>query len=187
MQITLEKFFNMRYNNRNKGRWNMWFFKKKNKKAEENDVKETKEEVKVETKAGPEVKEEPKKETKTRSSKNNKGEEKPVKEDSSKTDAKAKNNEEKPAKKVASKKEEKTEQTVDSTETEEGKKGSYRVIYSKEDKVWLIKRDGAKRTIASFKTKEQALNRVSELCKNQNAKVIVHKKDGKFQKQTKKI
>lgn len=184
MQITLEKFFNIRYNNRNKGRWNMWFFKKKNKKVEENDVKETKEEVKVEAKEEPEVKEEPKKETKA---KNNKGEVKPVKEDSSKTDAKAKNNEEKPAKKVASKKEEKTEQTVASTEPEEGKKGSYRVIYSKEDKVWLIKRDGAKRTIASFKTKEQALNRVSELCKNQNAKVIVHKKDGKFQKQTKKI
>ena len=187
MQITLEKFFNIRYNNRNKGRWNMWFFKKKNKKVEENDVKETKEEVKVEAKAEPEIKEEPKKETKA---KTNKGEAKPVKEEtknSSKADAKVKNNEEKPAKKVASKKEEKTEQTVDSTETEEGKKGSYRVIYSKEDKVWLIKRDGAKRTIASFKTKEQALARVSELCKNQNAKVIVHKKDGKFQKQTKKI
>lgn len=167
----------------------MWFFKKKNKKAEENDVKETKEKVKVETKAEPEVKKEPKKETKTRSTKTktNKDEDKPVKEDSSKAGAKVKTNEEKTVKKVVSKKEEKTEQTIDSTETEEGKKGSYRVIYSKEDKVWLIKRDGAKRTIASYKTKEQALARVSELCKNQNAKVIVHKKDGKFQKQTKKI
>lgn len=170
----------------------MWFFKKKNKKAEENDVKETKEKVKVETKAEPEVKKEPKKETKTRSTKTktNKDEDKPVTEEtknSSKAGAKVKTNEEKTVKKVVSKKEEKTEQTIDSTETEEGKKGSYRVIYSKEDKVWLIKRDGAKRTIASYKTKEQALARVSELCKNQNAKVIVHKKDGKFQKQTKKI
>ena len=89
-------------------------------------------------------------------------------------------------KKVATKKEEKTD-TAENAEKEEVKKGSYRVIYSKENKIWLIKRDGAKRTIASYKTKEQALNRVSELSKNQNAKVIVHKKDGKFQKQTKKI
>ena len=72
-------------------------------------------------------------------------------------------------------------------EEEETKLGSYRVLYSKEEKLWLIKRDGAKRTIASYKTKEQALLRVGDLCKNQNAKVIVHKKDGKFQKKTKNL
>lgn len=147
----------------------MWFFKKKNKKTEEKEVKEKNIEVTVKVKEEPEVKEEPKKETKAKNS-----------------NAKSNKNEEKAVKKVTTKKEEKTD-TEESAEKEEVKKGSYRIIYSKENKVWLIKRDGAKRTIASYKTKEQALNRVSELSKNQNAKVIVHKKDGKFQKQTKKI
>lgn len=147
----------------------MWFFKKKNKKTEEKEVKEKNIEVTVKVKEEPEVKEEPKKETKAKNS-----------------NAKSNKNEGKSVKKVATKKEEKTD-TAENAEKEEVKKGSYRVIYSKENKVWLIKRDGAKRTIASYKTKEQALNRVSELSKNQNAKVIVHKKDGKFQKQTKKI
>lgn len=154
----------MRYNNLTKERWSMWFFKKKNKKVEEKEVEEKNEEVKAEVKEEPEAKEEPKKASSKAKNSN----------------TKSNKNEEKAEKKVATKKEE-------SAEKEEEKKGSYRVIYSKEDKIWLIKRDGAKRTIASFKTKEQALARVSELCKNQNAKVIVHKKDGKFQKQTKKI
>lgn len=171
MQITLEKFCNMRYNNLTKERWSMWFFKKKNKKVEEKEVEEKNEEVKAEVKEEPEVNEEPKKASSKAKNSN----------------TKTNKNEEKAVKKVATKKEEKTDTAEESAEKEEDKKGSYRVIYSKEDKVWLIKRDGAKRTIASFKTKEQALTRVSELCKNQNAKVIVHKKDGKFQKQTKKI
>lgn len=167
MQITLEKFCNMRYNNLTKERWSMWFFKKKNKKVEEKEVEEKNEEAVVETKQEAEVKEEAKTSSNSSKTKN--------------SNTKSNKNEEKIAKKETSKKEEKTETS------EEEKKGSYRVLYSKEDKVWLIKRDGAKRTIASYKTKEQALARVSELCKNQNAKVIVHKKDGKFQKQTKKI
>ncbi len=145
----------------------MWFFKKKNKKVEEKEVEEKNEEAVVETKQEAEVKEEAKTSSNSSKTKN--------------SNTKSNKNEEKIAKKETSKKEEKTETS------EEEKKGSYRVLYSKEDKVWLIKRDGAKRTIASYKTKEQALARVSELCKNQNAKVIVHKKDGKFQKQTKKI
>ena len=167
MQITLEKFCNMRYNNLTKERWSMWFFKKKNKKVEEKEVEEKNEEAVVETKQEAEVKEEAKTSSNSSKTKN--------------SNTKSNKNEEKIAKKETLKKEEKTETS------EEEKKGSYRVLYSKEDKVWLIKRDGAKRTIASYKTKEQALARVSELCKNQNAKVIVHKKDGKFQKQTKKI
>lgn len=145
----------------------MWFFKKKNKKVEEKEVEEKNEEAVVETKQEAEVKKEAKTSSNSSKTKN--------------SNTKSNKNEEKIAKKETLKKEEKTETS------EEEKKGSYRVLYSKEDKVWLIKRDGAKRTIASYKTKEQALARVSELCKNQNAKVIVHKKDGKFQKQTKKI
>ena len=61
--------------------------------------------------------------------------------------------------------------------------GAYRVVYDKEDRLWKIKRDGAKRVIDSYATKDEALKRVDELCESNNAKVYVHKKDGKFQKQ----
>ena len=71
--------------------------------------------------------------------------------------------------------------TETNTETKE-RKSVYRVVYDRENRVWLIKKDGAKRVIASFATKEEALKRVKELCESQNLKVIVHKKDGKFQK-----
>lgn len=79
MQITLEKFCNMRYNNLTKERWSMWFFKKKNKKVEEKEVEEKNEEVKAEVKEEPEAKEEPKKassKAKNSNTKSNKNEEK---------------------------------------------------------------------------------------------------------------
>ena len=77
--------------------------------------------------------------------------------------------------------ESKTEEKETKSETKE-RKSIYRVVYDRENRVWLIKKDGAKRVIASFATKEEALKRVKELCESQNLKVIVHKKDGKFQK-----
>ena len=64
----------------------------------------------------------------------------------------------------------------------QGKKSVYRVLFDKEEKVWKIKKDGAKRVIDSKKTKEEALNRVQELSGNQELKFVVYKKDGKFQK-----
>lgn len=72
---------------------------------------------------------------------------------------------------------------VDKKETEtKSKKPIYRVIYDKDARVWLIKKDGAKRTIASYPTKEEALNRVKDLSSSNDLNYIVHKKDGKFQK-----
>lgn len=62
------------------------------------------------------------------------------------------------------------------------KKPIYRVMYDKENRVWLIKKDGAKRTIASYPTKEEALNRVRDLSSTNDLSFVVHKKDGKFQK-----
>ncbi len=69
-------------------------------------------------------------------------------------------------------------------EDEKTKKAVYRVVFSKEQKVWQIKKDGAKRVIDSRPTKEEALNRVKELSQSQDTKFIVHKKDGKFQKKS---
>ena len=65
---------------------------------------------------------------------------------------------------------------------EKQKKAVYRVIFDKEDKLWKIKKDGAKRVIDSKKTKEEALDRVQELSKSQDTNFVVYKKDGKFQK-----
>ena len=60
--------------------------------------------------------------------------------------------------------------------------GVYRLSYSEKDKQWVIKRDGAKRVIATFHTKEEALKRIKELSNNQDVGFTVKKKDGKFQK-----
>ena len=65
---------------------------------------------------------------------------------------------------------------------EKVKKGIYRLIYSKENRVWQIKKDGAKRTIASYPVKDDALKRIKELSETNEMSYIVHKKDGKFQK-----
>ena len=56
------------------------------------------------------------------------------------------------------------------------------MIFDKDDKLWKIKKDGAKRIIDSKKTKDEALARVQELSKSQDANFVVYKKDGKFQK-----
>ena len=65
---------------------------------------------------------------------------------------------------------------------EKQKKAVYRVIFDKEDKLWKIKKDGAKRVIDSKKTKEEALDRVQELSKSQDTNFVVYIKDRKFLK-----
>lgn len=60
--------------------------------------------------------------------------------------------------------------------------GKYVVVFDKEDKLWKIKRDNAKRVIASYETKADALARVKILCENNDAGVVVKKKNGQFQK-----
>lgn len=65
---------------------------------------------------------------------------------------------------------------------DKGKKAIYRVLYNKEDRTWQIKKDGAKRVISSYPTKDEALKRVKELSESNDLNYIVHKKDGKFQK-----
>jgi len=77
------------------------------------------------------------------------------------------------AKKPAAKKE---EEPVSSSKT------YYHVGFDEENKKWVIKKAGAKRVIASFKTKEEALDRAKTLTKNNGAKLSVQRKDGKFGK-----
>ena len=62
------------------------------------------------------------------------------------------------------------------------RKALYRVSYDKEQRKWIITKDGAGRTIASYVTKTEAMDRVKTLCENQDLNYVVKKKDGKFQK-----
>lgn len=72
---------------------------------------------------------------------------------------------------------------IEKIENEEKKSlGKYVVVYDKTDRLWKIKRDGAKRVIDSKVTKEEALKRVKELSLNNDVGFIAKKKDGKFQK-----
>lgn len=95
-----------------------------------------------------------------------------------KTSSKSMQNKVKTEKTCKSKAKDEKEEEVE----EKQKKAVYRVIFDKEDKLWKIKKDGAKRVIDSKKTKEEALERVQELSKSQDSSFVVYKKDGKFQK-----
>lgn len=77
---------------------------------------------------------------------------------------------------------EETEQTSAEATEKKTRKAVYRVVFDKEDSLWKIKKDGAKRIIASYKTKQEALDKVQSLSKNQEINFVVMKKDGKFQK-----
>lgn len=65
---------------------------------------------------------------------------------------------------------------------EKTKKPIYTVIYNKDDRLWHITKSGAKRVIAKRVTKIEALEKVQELCENNDMNYVVRKKDGKFQK-----
>ena len=76
------------------------------------------------------------------------------------------------------------EKSVDETTEEKKSKGphNYRVVYDKEEKVWKLRKDGAKRVIKSFATKAEALEYAKDLSERNDMGLTVHKKDGKFQK-----
>ena len=64
------------------------------------------------------------------------------------------------------------------------KKAVYRVIYDKDNKEWLIKKDGATRVIRRVRTKAEALELANQFAENQDLSLSVQKKDGKFQKKS---
>ena len=148
----------------------MWFFgkKKKEKKVEDNKKEESK------TVVNEKAVDEPSKEEKTTK--------KVDKQETIKKEPIKKQDKTVKEKKPEIKEERTTDDTVQNEDDDKQKKSVYRVIFDKEDKLWKIKKDGAKRVIDSKKTKEEALLRVQELSKSQDTKFVVYKKDGKFQK-----
>lgn len=93
-----------------------------------------------------------------------------------------KTNEKKSVTKEKRKAEEKKDSKAGSEKIAKEKKAIYRVVFSRKENVWQIKKDGARRVIDSKVTKDEALARVKELSESQDTKFVVHKKDGKFQK-----
>ena len=99
--------------------------------------------------------------------------------------------EEKPADKKASSKkpakainEEPKEEKKEEEEVEEKEENqTYRIVYDKEQKNWIVRIDGGKRASRRCKTKEEALKVAKELAKKKDADLSIHKKNGKFQKQ----
>lgn len=153
----------------------MWFFGKK-KKEEKKREKQVSKEVKT-------LEKEEEKKTQKEVKKVAKSEEK---QDTKKKNANTETKVEKSKlaqKKTAPKKETpKKEEVKEKPKEKATKKSIYRVVYDKSARVWAIKKDGAKRTIANYVTKEEALARVKELSSSKEVGFIVHKKDGKFQK-----
>lgn len=60
---------------------------------------------------------------------------------------------------------------------------TYRVVYDKNQKNWVVKIDGGKRASKRCATKAEALEVAKTLAKKKDADLSIHKKNGKFQKQ----
>lgn len=80
------------------------------------------------------------------------------------------------AKKEEAPKEKKGEKNMDDNQT-------YRIVYDKEQKNWIVKIDGGQKASRRCKTKAEALEVAKNLAKKKDADLSVHKKNGKFQKQ----
>lgn len=59
----------------------------------------------------------------------------------------------------------------------------YIVKYDSKTREWIVLKAGNTRATRRVKTKQEALAIAKELSKNSDASLVVHKKDGKFQKQ----
>ena len=78
---------------------------------------------------------------------------------------------------------EKDDEEKKDEEKKEIKNAKYRLTYDKDKASWVIRKDGASRTIRRVKTKQEALEILKTMEeKNEDIKVVVHKKNGKFQK-----
>lgn len=76
-----------------------------------------------------------------------------------------------------------TEQASDSSKASDKDPVKYVVKYDRMKDSWIIQRSGTERVVRRLKTKEEAVSEARAMCKRQNATLVVHKKDGKFQKQ----
>lgn len=66
-----------------------------------------------------------------------------------------------------------------------GQKGGtvkFTVVYDRPKDSWVIRKAGVDRVVRRVDTKEEAMRLARALCKKYDANLVVHKKDGKFQR-----
>ena len=73
--------------------------------------------------------------------------------------------------------------TKSTSSTTQSSPTKYIVMYEKAKDSWVIKKPGADRVVRRVATKEEAMAVARELSRKTGASLVVHKKDGKFQKQ----
>ncbi len=59
----------------------------------------------------------------------------------------------------------------------------FTVAFDRQKLSWVIRKQGVKRVVRRLDTKQEAMQIARELCKKYDAQLVVHKRDGKFQKQ----
>ena len=67
-------------------------------------------------------------------------------------------------------------------QNEKPKIEKYMITYNKEEKLWVVKKTGAKRASKKFKTKAEAVVYAQRISEEKGMALTVKKKDGKFQK-----
>lgn len=63
-------------------------------------------------------------------------------------------------------------------------KKTYHISLRKSDGMWQVKAAGAEKAIKLFKTQAEAIEYCKPLAENQDANIMIHKKDGSFRKLT---
>ena len=71
---------------------------------------------------------------------------------------------------------------VKEAEEEKTRAQKYMITFDKEQKLWVVKKTGAKKASKKFKTKPEAVKYADRLSSDQGLSLTVKKKDGKFQK-----
>lgn len=61
-------------------------------------------------------------------------------------------------------------------------KGKVQHVTPHPDGGWQVKGEGNTKATKRFKTKEEALDHAKQISKNQDSRMVAHKKDGKIQK-----
>lgn len=127
----------------------------------------------VKPQSEPVVKEEPISETKSESKK--------IKEESVSLDDEIDNNEEDKADEQPLKDEPKKEKSKSQAQ-------KYHVSQNKDEDSehfgkWRVRKSGSKKTIKYFNTQKEAIEFAQELAKNQDASIVIHKRDGTIRKQ----
>jgi len=61
---------------------------------------------------------------------------------------------------------------------------TYHISQRKDDLKWQVKAAGAEKALKLFDTQQQAIDYAKKVAGNQEANIMIHKKDGSFRKLT---